>query len=61
MNVKDLVKELVSEINSLRIDLDCANFKNEKLNDENFRLKADIKLLEAENKELKEKVEDLEF
>ena len=54
MNVKDLVKELVSEINSLNISLDVAKYDNEKL-------KNQIAYLEEENKALKEKVEDLEF
>ena len=68
MSVKDLVKELVGEINSLKIDLDCANYKNEKLKDERTLLEADIKTLEEEiksleqeNEALKKKIEDLEF
>lgn len=66
MNATDLVIDLVNKINSLKIDLDCANYKNGKLSDEIDLLKRDIetledviKNLEAENKTLKLKIDDM--
>ena len=66
MNATDLVIELVGKINSLKIDLDCANYKNEKLKAERDFLEADIKTLEEtvksleeENKTLKLKIDDM--
>lgn len=66
MNATDLVIELVNKINSLKIDLDCAKYNNEKLKDERVTLEETIKvlgdtisMLEAENKTLKLKIDDM--
>lgn len=73
MNATELVIDLVNKINSLKIDLDCANYKNGKLSDEINLLKRDIETLEdviesleaeiesleAENKTLKLKIDDM--
>ena len=66
MNAADVIIELVGRINSLKIDLDCAKYNNEKLKDERVTLEETIKILgdtismlEAENKTLKLKIDDM--
>ena len=66
MNAADVIIELVGRINSLKIDLDCAKYNNEKLKDERATLEETIKILgdtismlEAENKTLKLKIDDM--
>lgn len=54
MKVKDLVKDLVDEINSLAGALSLANYREESVKKENESLKAKIK-------ELEKKIDELEF
>ena len=69
----DLVIEMANKIKFLQMDLDSANYRNEKLNEERVKLEANIQMLndtvdscnkelafyEEENKTLKLKLDDL--
>lgn len=68
MKVKDLVKDLVDEINSLASDLSLAKYREEKLKKsldemttENEALQSKNADLQDEIEALKKKIEELEF
>ena len=61
MNVKDLVKELVDEINSLAGALSLAKYREEKLEKTIEGLNEENKALQGEIESLKKKIDELEF